>query len=73
MEKKEESLPTIVLDCLADVDLEYARKVNMNDDSNDIKKSTEAAFQQERRELQYVRQQDGEIIEEFANASILTT
>ena len=36
-----------LLDCLADVDLEYTRMVNTNDDSK-TKKSIEEALQQER-------------------------
>ncbi|CAC5415896.1 unnamed protein product [Mytilus coruscus] len=61
-----------LLDCLADVALEYARKVNIDDDYKALRKALKQRFSKKdepvsaRRQLQYVRQQDNETLEEFA-------
>lgn len=61
-----------LLDCLADVALEYARKVNIDDDYKALRKALKQRFSKKdepvsaRRQLQYVRQQDSETLEEFA-------
>lgn len=61
-----------LLDCLTDVALEYARKVNMDDDYKALRKAMTQRFNRKdepvsaRRQLQYVRQQDGESLGEFA-------
>ena len=61
-----------LLDCLTDVALEYARKVNMDDDYKTLRRALKQRFSKKdepvsaRRQLQYVRQQEGETLEEFA-------
>lgn len=61
-----------LLDCLTDVALEYARKVNIGDDYKALRKAMKQRFSKKdepvsaRRQLQYVRQQEGEALEEFA-------
>ncbi|CAC5415783.1 unnamed protein product [Mytilus coruscus] len=61
-----------LLDCLADVALEYARKVNIDDDYKALRKALKQRFSKKdepvsaRRQLQFVRQQDSETLEEFA-------
>ncbi|CAC5415863.1 unnamed protein product [Mytilus coruscus] len=61
-----------LLDCLADVALEYARKANIDDDYKALRKALKQRFSKKdepvsaRRQLQYVRQQDSETLEEFA-------
>ena len=62
-----------LLDCLKDIALEYARKVNKDDDYDSLRKKMERRFSEKpepvtaRRQLQYVRQQETESLEDFAH------
>ena len=62
-----------LLDCLKDIALEYARKVNKNDDYDSLRKKMKRRFNKKpepvtaRRQLQYVRQQVNESLEDFAH------
>ena len=61
-----------LLDCLTDVALEYARKVNTDDDYKSLRGALKQRFSKKdepvsaRRQLQYVKQFDDETLEEFA-------
>ena len=62
-----------MLDCLKDIAIEYARKVNKDDDYDSLRKKMKRRFSKKpepvtaRRQLQYVRQQDNESLEDFAH------
>lgn len=61
-----------LLDCLKDIALEYARKVNKDDDYDAVRKKMKRRFSKKpepvtaRRQLQYVRQEN-ESLEDFAH------
>ncbi|CAC5424247.1 unnamed protein product [Mytilus coruscus] len=62
-----------LLDCLKDTALEYARKVNKDDDYESLKKKLKRRFSKKpepvtaRRQLQYVKQQENESLEDFSH------
>ena len=62
-----------LLDCLKDIAIEYARKVNKDDDYDSLRKKMKRRFSKKpepvtaRRQLQYVRQQVKERLEDFAH------
>lgn len=61
-----------LLDCLGDIALEYARKVNQNGDYGDMKRQLKHRFSRKeepilaRRQLPFTRQLENENVEEFA-------
>ena len=62
-----------LLYCLKDIALEYARKVNKDDDYDSLRKKMKRRFGKKpepvttRRQLQYARQQENESLEDFAH------
>jgi hypothetical protein len=62
-----------LLDCLKDIAVEYARKVNKDDDYDSLRKKIKRRFGKKpepvttRRQLQYARQQENESLEDFAH------
>jgi hypothetical protein len=62
-----------LLDCFKDIALECARKVNKDDDYDSLRKKMKRRFSKKpepvtaRRQLQYVRQQETESLEDFAH------
>ena len=62
-----------LIDCSKDIALEYARKVNKDDDYDSLRKKMKRRFSKKpepvtaRRQLQYVRQQEHESLEDFAH------
>lgn len=68
-----------LLDCLGDVALEYARKVNKNGDYKDLKRHLKQRFSRKevpilaRRQLPFTTQLENENVEEFAQRLLFST